>query len=406
MPAGRAVWVERMKLPGRIYERIHRVAVELVRRSVIPSRLFGPAKGIHPDLRAWVDAAAAAGQENCWWHETHEGQSVSRPPARTVGPAQGYLEILRHVAYPATYLASIPRARVVFPSGIVVSPDDRVFEESCSFRRFFLPQDLVMNSLRPVLRPTRLRGDYVTVASRAYPNYSHWTMECLPRLLESPEVRETRILLPDDLTRWHRESLRALGIADHQVQEVAPGCYEVDRLYFPSFVGWAGETAPWALGELRRRIVGSRHPHPGRRVYLMRGAVAHRRVINEAEVATALRRWSFQCADASTLSVADQAEAVADAEVVVAMHGAALTNIVYAPAGTTVVEVLDPAYENGEYYGIATALGQSYWYLMAHNLVQQGARPPRRGHDDVEIPLDVLEDTLDAAIGSGRPTLA
>jgi capsular polysaccharide biosynthesis protein len=88
----------------------------------------------------------------------------------------------------------------------------------------------------------------------------------------------------------------------------------------------------------------------------------------------------------SELSLDDQLAAFAEAEVVVAPHGAALVNLV-ASRTTTVVELLGESYLNGCYYALAAALGLPYWYLITAN----------RGRHDLEVDLAALDRTLDAA---------
>lgn len=61
--------------------------------------------------------------------------------------------------------------------------------------------------------------------------------------------------------------------------------------------------------------------------------------------------------------MSEQAEIFAGAEIIVAPHGAALTNLVFCSEGTTVIEFFSPDYIRTDYWMISQQLGLEHYYI-------------------------------------------
>ena len=86
------------------------------------------------------------------------------------------------------------------------------------------------------------------------------------------------------------------------------------------------------------------------------------RLRNEREVEPFLLDHGFVFVDLEKFSFADQVRTFAEAEMIVAIHGAGLTNMVWAPPGCKILEIMDPNYVNLMYYVLSEVLEQRYWY--------------------------------------------
>lgn len=110
-----------------------------------------------------------------------------------------------------------------------------------------------------------------------------------------------------------------------------------------------------------------------------------------------LERRGFVVLDPAALSVQEQVDTFHGAEVVVAPHGAALTNITFARPDAKVLEMFAPTYVHLGLWTIADAVGLDYRYLV-------GSGPSREGKvmagvlDDVSIPVPRVLDAVDALI--------
>lgn len=387
-----------------LYSQLHTRAIELARRAPIPARIFGPPKGIINDIKEWVAVEREREQlaeDDCWYQTVYAGglrkDFTEHPQARALASVPALFaghEVLRQ---PEAFAACIPHARVLTRTGIVISPDDRVFQQSCIFTDPIFMSDIEYNTLRPMLKPTRLSGSYILMASRFQDNYYHWLADCVSRLCIADRFPEVPVLLPKKLTSWQRESLKMLGIAEERWRQLDEGCYEADRLYFP-FTGHTGNTSTTVLQQMRLKFAGNRRPKKGKRLYTGRLDAVHRRVVNEDEVVRALEREGFTNVVGSRLSFAEQVELFSDAEVIIGIHGAGLANLFFAPPEAVVVEVLDEAYLNPVYYLVAASLEQDYWYMLAENQSLKQGKPTRRVYDDINVPVETLLETLRAAL--------
>jgi len=83
-------------------------------------------------------------------------------------------------------------------------------------------------------------------------------------------------------------------------------------------------------------------PAPGlypRRLYIARSAQTNRRLVNEADVKAALAAEGFVAVQPERLALSVQIALFANAEIIVAPHGAALTSIVFCRPGTALIEL-------------------------------------------------------------------
>jgi capsular polysaccharide biosynthesis protein len=95
-------------------------------------------------------------------------------------------------------------------------------------------------------------------------------------------------------------------------------------------------------------------------LYISRNKATRRRLLNEDVLWPRLASIGFERFYLEDHSFADQIRLMQQASWVVAPHGAGLTNALFCPAGTTVVEIADPAFPNPNFYAMCAALGHPY----------------------------------------------
>lgn len=239
--------------------------------------------------------------------------------------------------------------------------------------------------LRPRLpAASHVPGSLLSLATRgSSANYYHFLTDVLPRwgiLQESLPGTLPDAVFVNTATRYQRELLALAGIGsvhssrrrlvgaigDVPVVEparhtsVRASCLLVPCLPNPDLMAprW---TTDWLRAHLPARTAAGRP----RRLYVTRGSRRNtRRLANEPALWPILERRGFERLDPGTLSVQEQIDAFASAEVVVAPHGAALANLVFAPRGVRVLELFAPRYVNPCYWVIADNVGADYRYLV------------------------------------------
>jgi capsular polysaccharide biosynthesis protein len=198
------------------------------------------------------------------------------------------------------------------------------------------------------------------------------------------------VIVSEQDAPFKRATLRACGIADERVVWLPDfAAARAERLLVPrdcrAIPHPAHKAAPWALDFLRSRVglaAPLGRPTP-RKLYVSRADAAGRRVLNEDAVMRVLAPLGYHSVTLSGRSVAEQAALFAGASRVVGPHGAGLTNIVFAPPGARLLEILPRSYGTPAFYLLAAGGGVEYASYVAADV-----RPGGRDQvDDVVIDL-------------------
>ncbi|HXC23926.1 MAG TPA: glycosyltransferase family 61 protein, partial [Solirubrobacteraceae bacterium] len=187
----------------------------------------------------------------------------------------------------------------------------------------------------------------VVLGAQSNVNYSHWLIESIVRvLLFRPLDDGTRLYLTPPLADWQRETLELVGVGADRIIELEPQGPVRFREAISVSRGMGGLPAirpagVVALAELAPPSIERR------RIYCSRAVARYRHVTNEAEMVELLTRHGFELVCPETLSIREQIATFASAEVVFALHGSGLTNIVFSPPGTTVIELQAEGFSRG-----------------------------------------------------------
>jgi capsular polysaccharide biosynthesis protein len=88
-------------------------------------------------------------------------------------------------------------------------------------------------------------------------------------------------------------------------------------------------------------------------------------------------------------TVADQAELFSGADIIVGVHGAALTNLIFSRSGTSVLEILPSSLQEPGMFTAATHSNLNYWFVLGDRLDSEG---------NFSIAVPKLQRALDAMI--------
>ena len=103
--------------------------------------------------------------------------------------------------------------------------------------------------------------------------------------------------------------------------------------------------------------------------------------------------------DPGRLSVQEQIDHFAAARVVVAPHGAALTNLTFCRPGVRLLELFAPGYLNPGYWSILSNIEDSrYRYLIGAGREPRAGSPMRGVMHDIDIDPTAVEEALDALL--------
>jgi capsular polysaccharide biosynthesis protein len=195
--------------------------------------------------------------------------------------------------------------------------------------------------------PPAVRIDEPCVHLGGDENYSHWVNRNLLKLAlteERDEFKHLPLLVHEDLRPWQWEYLELLGISPNRLlrvpRNVVVACH---RLAVPTLLR---NHPRMQLGTdwIRRRLASHMASGtPRGLLFVARRDAARRVMVNEAELADALVRLGFRVIVPSELTAREQIAAFSASRIIIAAHGAALANLVFAPPGAFVVELASAA---------------------------------------------------------------
>jgi capsular polysaccharide biosynthesis protein/SAM-dependent methyltransferase len=192
-------------------------------------------------------------------------------------------------------------------------------------------------------------------------NFGHWLVDqaaALSLLVESGALPTQHIIVTKTASLGLRQGIRQTIDAilpdaivhEHDIREVWR-CRDLAYL-MPVHVPPLFKL-PAALQSLRKHLLPlpspSRATPPTRRLHVLRPRGRTRRLLNEAEILEISARHGFETIVPETHSVREQARLFGEAESVIGVKGAALTNIIFAPPSCRVIvlspgDFIDPFY--------------------------------------------------------------
>lgn len=288
---------------------------------------------------------------------------------------------------PPIFVVSIPRGRawiapqknswMICNAIAIITPDDALLGDLSRCHPWYLPgcskhdfghhRLFSQRKLPPVVQ---LQGTVAILSCLAGHVYYHWMMDLLPRLeiLRRSGISLEAIdwfVVNNTNQPFQQETLTQLGIPPEKI--LASDEYphiQAEQLIVPSFPGHLDWVPLATLTWLRQTFLPRRKPSTGMRLYLSRAHAAYRRVTNETELCDRLSPFGFITLHPETLSVQEQAELFAQADIIVAPHGSGLTNLAFCSPGTRVIELFSPDYVRTDYWIISQHLHLEHYYVI------------------------------------------
>ena len=227
-------------------------------------------------------------------------------------------------------------ARYSCRNNVVIGPGNMVIYEDG------IPFEEMSVRLRWLERPRRISGSVGYLSNTDPGNYYHWFAWMLPLM---GTYRDRLGIDPDfyyvgrPVRSFHLETLARAGVAPNRVLSDA---VVADRLIAdsPDRKRREGAVDRSMLAFSRGLFFEPPQAAPTRRLYVSRGEGSRRRVTNEARLIEHAAQYGFEKISMDGRTVANQAQLFAEAAFVIAPHGAALTNMLFAMPGARVLELL------------------------------------------------------------------
>ncbi len=231
----------------------------------------------------------------------------------------------------------------------------------------------LFNKTSSLPSPTKINGNVVVLAGLLNNIYFHWLFDILPRiyLLELAKINlaEVDYFLVDNRAKFQQESLIKIGINSDKILPLSlssPTHIQADNLIVPSYAGTIAWMPQWSCHYLKNVFLDSElvKVETKNRLYISRNKSSNRRLINEQEVVDFLDKYDFKVINLELLSVSEQAQLLAQSEIVISPHGSGLSNLVFCQPETKIIEIFSPNYVYPCYWLVSNLVNLDYYYLV------------------------------------------
>jgi len=259
--------------------------------------------------------------------------------------------------------------------------------------------------------PRRVRGTVLSLLT-GWPsnkNYYHWLTAVLPRiyLVEKAGLIENVdfYLVPDDVLRFQVETLDLLGIPrEARISSRKAPHVAADAVISTTHPRPNVQDVPtWIVEWLRDAFLEkSSDQEYNRLVYIGRADASNRRLLNEEECfSTVLQPLGFEAYQLSKMPFISQIRLFAGADVIVGIHGAALTNLSFCRNGTSVIELFSAPWRLKMFEKISNFRGLNYHSIVCRNRqTDVSSQEPDLSEDpDLAVPLEELATKLRLVVG-------
>jgi hypothetical protein len=350
--------------------------------------------------RDWIDEQNRKGDRYrsaraSWYELVEKSEHQVHPLPQTAQmPQKQAFDINMSYRTADSYLFMLRNCFLFRQKGIVLSNYHYCFQEFThhfnisSLKRFFKknPFYTFSNDYKEIT------GTGAVLLSPESHNYYHWLSDVLPRIKLYEKVLDQvdHFCVSSSVPEKFLDVLPAFGIPQNKLLLVKDTeKLHFDNLLVASLPGSEGRAPQWAVDYVREKLLPKQKGAPAKKLYFKRGDMAgKRRILNEQRVIKLLAAQGFEIIEPDKLSISEQAALMQDAKIVVSVHGAALSNLLFASENCTVIEVFSPDYFRTDcFYTLSGILKLNYWYIV-------GIKPAGAEWGDITIPEEILEKTL------------
>lgn len=352
-----------------VIKRVHRATTLIVglltrRTSQINRRRALP-------VRATVTSVETAESELVQLHRGRGVEHIRRMPPIGEPPQHWTFADAASFDVPGHFVLDIAGGTVVGDYGANMTPGGTLDYETSGYFGIKSWREHPL-FLRPLLPPpTVVDGTVLSLATRGGSvNYYHFLIDVLPRLGIfnecMPGVVPDAVFVPASTTYQH-ELLALTGIDKLPIIPTKKNsAVRAEHLLVPCMTNPMEIAPSWTINWLRQHLPAETERNLPRRIYVTRGGARNtRRLEDEATIWPLLKKRGFVQVDPGKMTVRDQIDYFAAADVVVALHGAALANLVFAKPGVRVLELFAPTYVKWCYWAICENIPDAeYRYLL------------------------------------------
>ena len=230
-------------------------------------------------------------------------------------------------------------------------------------RNLFLGE--ILQSIKQRKVKLRIKTTYYCCINELSDNFFHWFTEVIPKMIfVNSNSKSIIFYIPFPLKEYQLVSLDACSlrfiVAKSDVTifrklKVVENLYKFPGYYHPALILQTSQLIKNAF-------------RPGktenRKIYVTRKNASRRKIINEDEIIGILIKQGFEIFDFDLINFKQQVEIIRSTSILVSLHGAALTNMLFMNRGSTIIEFLPKKVINDKcYFILAGTMNHHYYYV-------------------------------------------
>lgn len=199
--------------------------------------------------------------------------------------------------------------------------------------------------------------------------FSFWLLDALPKLklLEKYISSNDSIsIIVNHNSDFVKESLETFGYCDVNLirRNGSKFNFSADKLIVPKPIRKNRFTPKWALNYIRSSFTGElgSSREVGNRVYISRQKSHGRKIINHDDFDKIIGKYNFKTVFAEDLSLQEMVKIVCHSEIIISPHGAGLSNTLFSPTNTKVIELFGAHYTT-QFRMMSQTIGHDYYCL-------------------------------------------
>lgn len=276
----------------------------------------------------------------------------------------------------------------------------KIFKESCigitNYEKYSKGFRFFLKFIFPKFNFSRKR--FLLITDEWTSNYYHWHIFALKKLLilkEKNLLENSLLFLPKKYQRYKFAvpSLEKFGIKKNQIVFLQrKSNIKVAELPLID----ASKQHPIAFQEIRKILTSDvkNTPNFGPRIYISRAGQVLRFVENEKETVALLEKYGFKKIIIDQFSYDEQIAICSKIKYLVSPHGAGITNLIFMPEGSSVLEMASHLANTAvtDYYKLASMLNIKYFYQEC--IMGSSSKVKDFHHASLVVDLEKLEKNL------------
>ena len=173
----------------------------------------------------------------------------------------------------------------------------------------------------------------ILISTKKESNFFHWIFDTMIKLKlfeKNPKFKKMPIIFRDKLNIYQKKMLKIFNINNEIIYTNGRSFY-AKNLIIPTTPSPPINSKP-ALFWLRNKFLKNlrKLPTKNKRIYISRSDAKHRKIINDDEIASFLKRYNFEKLVLSKLSLEEQINNFRCADIIILPHGSGASHLLFA----------------------------------------------------------------------------